>query len=84
MTRLEHIGFGKESDYLAEIPSDGSKVSTSDKIYEAIEEDVQYRHGDLLKIAEGLGINPNSAKVTISRMVRKGLITQTDGVYMRH
>lgn len=84
MTRLEHIGFGKESDYLADIPSDGSKVSTSDKIYEAIEEEVQYRHGDLLKIAEGLGINPNSAKVTISRMVRKGLITQTDGIYMRH
>jgi DNA-binding transcriptional regulator PaaX len=84
MTRLEHIGFGKESDYLADIPSDGSKVSTSDKIYENMIEDVQYRHGDLLKIAEGLGINPNSAKVVISRMVKKGIITQIDGFYIKH
>lgn len=84
MTRLEHIGFGKESDHLADIPSNGSRVSTSDKIYEAMEAEAQYRHGDLLKIAESHGINPNSAKVTISRMVRKGMITQTDGIYMKH
>lgn len=83
MTRLEHIGFGKESDYLADIPSDGNKITNTDRLYEIMQDNTRYKHGELLQLAEGIGMNPNSARVTISRMLKKGIITSADGMYLK-
>jgi hypothetical protein len=82
MTRFEHIGFGKESDYLAEIPSDGTRQTNGDKIVAVMREGVNYKHKELIELANGLGINENSTKVAISRMVKKGVIKQQNGGYI--
>lgn len=83
MMKLTHIGFGKESDYLADIPSDGTRQTNEDRITAIMTGGVEYKHKDLLDLAVSLGINENSAKVTISRMLNKGIIKQQNGMYQK-
>jgi DNA-binding transcriptional regulator PaaX len=45
-------------------------------------EGVNYKHKELIELANGLGINENSTKVAISRMVKKGVIKQQNGGYI--
>lgn len=81
MTKLEHIGFGKESDYLADIPSDGARQTNGDKIVAVMREGVNYKHKELIELANGLGINENSTKYTISSLMKKGIIRKNGDYY---
>lgn len=81
MTRFEHIGFGKESDYLADIPSDGTRKTNGDKVVAVMTEGVEYKHKELIELAMGLGINENSAKYTISSLAKKGVIKKNGDYY---
>ena len=81
MIRLEHVGFGKESDYLAEIPSDGTRQTNGDKIVAVMMEGVEYKHKELIELAIGLDINENSAKYTISSLAKKGIIKKNGDSY---
>jgi hypothetical protein len=58
-------------EVLAEFFPTGEHETNESKLYSCLLEAEFYSHADLVDIAEGLGINPNSAKVSITRLVEK-------------
>ena len=49
----------------------GDSDTNEHKLYAQLSEAEFYSHSDLIDIADELGINPNSAKFSISRLVEK-------------